>query len=260
MNQKSILITGAAAGIGAATARHFAARGWTVGLADLNFSAVQGLATELGAQRAHAYKLDVVDKANFQQVLAEFWQQAGGRLDVMLNNAGVVMAGDFESHDLERCAQMVDVNFKGVVNGASIAFPYLQKTSGSCLINLSSASAITGSPGFAVYSASKFAVRGFTEALDMEWARHGIRVLDIMPLFVQTAMVDQIGQRDSVAALGVRLNPNDIAGSIWNAAHSSTALRGPHRVPGLQGWLLYIGGKLLPAFVNRFVGRKLSGY
>lgn len=147
--QKSIFISGAAAGIGRATAQQFAAAGWRVGLYDINLAGVTQLADELGAT-AVAGPLDVTDGAAFAAALKDFSAGAGGKLDVLFNNAGVLATGDFEAVSLARCHQLIDINTKGVVNGCHAALPYLKAGQGR-VINMASASAFYGTPALAVY-------------------------------------------------------------------------------------------------------------
>lgn len=256
MHPRSIFITGAAAGIGAATARRFAARGWIVGLFDVDLVGVDRLATELGGHNTVAGRLDVTDAAQWQDALATFVQRAG-RLDVLLNNAGILASGPFETVPLARQQAIVDVNVKGVLNGCHAAFPYLRDTPGACVINMSSASAIYGQPSLAVYSATKFAVRGLTEALDLEWQAHGIRVLDVMPLFVQTAMVQDMDAK-AIGKLGVNLGPEDVAATIYDAAVHVPLLPRVHRVVGRQAKLFYKTAGLAPDWLARLINRYVA--
>ena len=255
---KSVFITGAAAGIGRAAALRFAAAGWFVGLYDVNAAAVQALAAELGSQRALAGRLDVSDYAAFQQSLAGFVARAG-RLDVLVNNAGVLITGDFESQDAERYRWLIDINARGVSNGCLAAFPYLKR--GSRVINLASASAIYGAPAFAVYGATKFFVRGLTEALDVEWRRHGIRVMDLLPLFVATPMVNAIADKPkSVSRLGVTLSAEHVAAKIFQAA-TRPGWRCPiHWHVGFQTPGLALLARLLPARLYCLSVKLISGY
>ncbi|GAC1629832.1 MAG: SDR family oxidoreductase [Nevskia sp.] len=256
----SIFITGAAAGIGRATAERFAARGWFVGLYDIADGAIDALRTQLGREHSCGGRLDVVDAAAFEAALAAFWQAAGQRLDVMFNCAGILSTGDFDSIPLARHHQIVDINLKGTLNGAYGALPYLRRTKGACLINMASASAIYGPPAFASYGATKFAVKGLTEALNIEWAREGIRVMDVLPLFVATPMVANVAAPPaSVARLGVRLTAADIAATVWRAAHWRVWPR-VHWYPGWQTKGLAWTNKLSPALVNRQATKLFSGY
>jgi NAD(P)-dependent dehydrogenase (short-subunit alcohol dehydrogenase family) len=259
--RKTIFITGAAAGIGRATAELFAGRGWFVGLYDVNAAGVQVLRDQLGPDRSIAGALDVTDAAGWDRALAEFWQAGGQRLDVLFNCAGIAACNDFEQIPLSRHHAVIDVNFKGVVNGCHVALSYLQKTPDARVINMASASAIYGSPSFAVYSASKFAVRGLTEALNIEWHRYGITVMDVMPLFVDTAMVAGMERRPkSLDVLGMRLTAADIADTVWRAAHRSRRWPRVHWLTGFQVWGTYVLQKLMPAWFNRFTTRVITGY
>lgn len=261
MSRPAIFITGAAVGIGRATAELFAARGWFVGLFDIDDAGVEKLARELPAGASVAGKLDVSDAAAMESALARFWEASGGRLDLMFNNAGIVAVDDFEAIPLSRHHRLIDVNFKGMVNGCYAAFPYLKKTPGARLLSMSSASGIYGSPAFALYSATKFGVRGLTEALNIEWDRHGILVMDVMPLFVNTPLVQGFGSTPkSVQRLGLRLQASDIAHTAWKAATRPRWLAPVHWYPGLQTFMFHLTVKLMPSFVNRFSTKLVSGY
>ena len=248
-------IPGAASGIGRATAILFVQRGWFVGLGDVDDTALAALAQELGPQNAWTCRLDVTREACWEAALASFVRRAG-RLDLLANNAGILLSGPFTGNPLARHHALVDVNVKGVLNGCHIAKPYLMRTPGARVINLSSASAEYGQASLATYSATKFAVRGLTEALHVEWQRDGIRVMDVMPLFVQTAMVDGMDAA-SARRLGVRLRPEDVARVVLKAAQS----RGYGKVHWPVGWmahLLHAMSGAGPDRVSRFVARRLA--
>ena len=255
--RRSIFITGAAQGIGRATAERFAREGWFVGLYDVDGAALDALRNALGAANCATGVFDVRDEAAWAGALEGFWNSAGGRLDVLLNNAGIATSGAFTDVALEKHHAIVDVNLKGVINGAHTGYDYLRRTPGSRLINLASASAIYGAAGLASYSATKFAVRGLTEALDLEWRGHGIAVCDIWPLFVKTGMVDGLSLA-SIKSLGVRLTADDVARTIWKAAHHRG--RRVHWRVGAQTHLMYRATCLLPDALNRAVTAKLSGH
>jgi NAD(P)-dependent dehydrogenase (short-subunit alcohol dehydrogenase family) len=258
MSRPSIFITGAAAGIGRATAELFAARGWFVGLYDVDEAGVRELAGRLGPAAA-AGRLDVTDPAGWGAALEAFWKAAGGRLDLLFNNAGIAAVGDFAELPLARQHALIDVNFKGVVSGFHAAFPYLKRTPGARVISMCSGSAIYGAPQFATYGATKFAVRGLTEALDLEWNRHGIRVMDILPLFVDTPMVAGFERKPrSMERLGMSLSAGDVARTVWRAAHWRLWPR-LHWYPNLQSWLFALSAKLTPAWFNRWTTRLVTG-
>ena len=246
-------ITGAASGIGRATAQLFVQRGWRVGLADRDAAGVTALAAELGSDRAMACPCDVTDPGSVQRALDGFCGPEGG-LELLVNNAGLLHIGPFEDMPPAAHRELIDVNARGVVEVLLAAFPRLARARGAA-VNISSASAAYGSADYATYSASKMFVRGLSEALDIEWRRHGIRVACIMPAFVSTPMI-QGWRSNAMDRLGVQLRPEDIAAVIWKAAHG-------HRLTWHVGWryrVLRALSEPLPAGVKRRMMHWLSGY
>ena len=230
----SILISGAASGIGAATARLFHTRGWRVGLLDVDEKA---LVAELGG--AWHAPLDVVEAAAVKAALGDFCALSGGQLRLLFNGAGILRTGAFADIELEQHTRQVQINVLGVLNLCHAAYPYLKVTSAAQVINMGSASALYGVPQLASYSASKFVVRGLTEALELEWREYSIRVGDLMPPFVDTPMVRSQAKRPPVMRrLGVRLEAEQIAEAAWKQAHGSTV----HRPVGLQFGLVFSPG------------------
>jgi NAD(P)-dependent dehydrogenase (short-subunit alcohol dehydrogenase family) len=260
VTRPALFVTGAAAGIGRATAELFAQRGWFVGLYDIDEAGVRALSAALPPGASCAGRLDVTDPAAFAAALAQFWEASGQRLDLLFNNAGIVAVDDFEKVALARCHAIVDVNLKGVINGCHAAADYLKRTPGARVISMSSASAMYGTPAFAVYGATKFAVKGLTEALDLEWARFGIKVMDVLPLFVDTPMTRQFEMHPkSMDTLGMHLNAADVAQTVWRAAHWRGWPR-VHWYPSAQGRALALANKLLPGWLTRWTTRLVSGY
>jgi NADP-dependent 3-hydroxy acid dehydrogenase YdfG len=216
----SVFVSGGAAGIGKATAELFAERGHFVGIYDLDGAAADNLARELGQHRAVAGALDVRDPAAFASAVGNFAQAAGGALSVLVNNAGVLRMGAFADQSSADDRLQIDVNVLGVLNGVRAALPHMQAAAKGVIVNLSSASALYGTPDLAVYSATKFAVRGLTEALDIELGPRGIRVADVLPGFVDTDMVrSQATPSQSLKNMGAKLTARDVAEAVWTAAH-----------------------------------------
>jgi NADP-dependent 3-hydroxy acid dehydrogenase YdfG len=260
--QKTVFITGAAAGIGRATALTFARNGFTVGGYDIDEVGLKTLADDIDqiGGRAITGHLDVTDTDEMTQRVAEFAKAAGDRLDVMINNAGILLAGVFEDLDARAHLKEIDINAKGVVNGLHAAFPYLRETPNSVVVNLASASAIYGQAELANYSATKFFVRGITEALDIEWNRHGIRVIAMWPLYVQTAMTDHI-KTGTTESLGIRLTAQDVADAILKAVEPSWLRRAIHQVHfpvGSQTKFMAAGSRFSPAWLTRLVNKRLA--
>ena len=259
---RAVFITGAAAGIGRATALTFAKNGYTVGGYDIDEVGLKSLADEIDDLGATAFTghLDVTDSAEMAQRVAEFAKAAGGRLDVMINNAGILLAGSFEDIDVAGHKKEIDINAKGVVNGLHAAFPYLRDTDNSVVVNLASASAIYGQAELANYSATKFFVRGITEALDIEWDRYDIRVIAMWPLYVQTAMTDHI-KTGTTESLGIRLTAKDVADAIAKAVEPSWLRRAIHQVHfpvGSQTKVMAAGSRFSPAWLTRLANKRLA--
>jgi NAD(P)-dependent dehydrogenase (short-subunit alcohol dehydrogenase family) len=187
---KSVFITGAASGMGREGAKLFHANGWRVGAVDRNEDGLATLSQELGAERLWTRTVDVTNKAALDGALADFCAgNTGGGLDMMWNNAGIGESGSFEDVPYEAAMRVVDVNFKAVLTGAYGALPYLKKVPGSLMFSTSSSSGTYGMPRIAVYSATKHGVKGLTEALSVEWQRHGVRVADVLPGLIDTAIL-----------------------------------------------------------------------
>lgn len=253
--QKAILITGGGSGIGRETARLFASNGWLVGVADVNEAAARATADQIGAN-AVALAADVRSIGSVREMVEAFTARTGGRLDVLFNCAGVVFMGPNEDIPQEQQDLTIDVNIKGVVNCFNAAFPALKATPGAHVISMSSTSAEYGTPDHAIYSGTKFFVRGFSEAMNIEWARHDINVSALLVAYVQTPMIlDARVKAKSVDKLGVKVTPEKVAKRVWKAARKRGVL---HRV-GLDATALNIAVRLLGTR-SRGIYRILTGY
>ena len=215
----SIFITGAASGIGRATAVLFAQKGWFVGLFDLNEEGLAGVAKEI-AKAPYCYqRLDVTDPVDYQRALEHFAEHTGQTMSLLFNCAGIAVNGPFESVALDDHLRILEVNVKGTIIGIHLSLKLLRNTPGAKIVNMSSAAAFYGTPDMAVYSASKFAIRGLTEALDIELEHFGISVGDIMPLFVDTPMnANQAYKLRSLSVSPTMLTPLGVAQVVWKAA------------------------------------------
>ncbi len=246
---KAMLVTGGGSGIGRAVAQVFSARGWRVGLADIDAQGLHATAALLPADRTSTHVMDVRDPSEWEEVLADFARVSDGRLDVLFNNAGIAAGGPFAEIGLDAIDRVIDVNFRGMTYGARMAYPYLKATPDACLLNTASASAIYGSAGLAIYSATKFAVRGLTEALDGEWAAEGIRVRSLMPSFIDTNLLSapipgtKYTARDLVVRRKMEFTPVEVvAEKAWAAAHGDRV----HTVVGKTAARMAFAARWMP--------------
>lgn len=222
----AIFITGAASGIGLAAAKRFASAGWFIGLSDVNEAGLAPALEAIGAGNGATFALDVRDRTQWAAAMSGFGALTGGRMDALLNNAGIARFGWFEDITPEEADLEIDINIKGVMNGAYAGLDLLKATKGARLINVASCAGLYGPPRLAVYGATKFAVRGLSEALDAEFSRHGIAVRCIMPWFVETPILDA-GSAKTNASIRDMLDSQPVytveeaAEVIWDAAHGS---------------------------------------
>lgn len=246
MSQQAIFITGAASGIGRETALLFARRGWRIGAADLDEAGLASLAGEIG-DGVRTARLDVRDAAAYADEIKAFGEWTGGRMDALFNCAGIMRMGPFGDVPLQEHVKTVEINVVGVLNGIHLSLDLLKATRGAHVVTMGSASGIYGVPDLSTYSASKFFVRGLTEALNIELERFGIVVTDLMPLYVDTPMVrTQTYRAGSLETFGAKLTPKEIAQLVWNAVHGEKV----HWMPGMLLKALSYVGNALP-FVSR---------
>jgi NAD(P)-dependent dehydrogenase (short-subunit alcohol dehydrogenase family) len=228
--QKSIFVTGAGSGIGRATAQLFAERGWFVGLFDVNPEGLEETAASLPEGQRISMAFDVRDRSGWARAVDAFGQVTNRRMHVLFNNAGVGKGGWIEEMPPEDIDLVLDVNLKGVINGVVAALPLLRETPGARIVNTASVAGVFGAPRLAVYCATKFGVRGLTEALDVEFSRYGVRVVSLMPWFIDTAILDGETSgaggnrriRDQLIENKTPIYPVRMAAErAWDAAHGS---------------------------------------
>jgi NAD(P)-dependent dehydrogenase (short-subunit alcohol dehydrogenase family) len=222
MNQaagrKSIFITGAASGMGRATALLFARKGWFVGAGDLDRAGLDSLEKEIGPGNCLCLQLDVTDENAFAGAIERFGDASDGTLDLLFNNAGIASGGMFDEIAWPDIMKIVNVNFLGVMIGIRAAMPLLKATPGALCLTNSSSSSIWGTAGIAVYSATKHAVRGLTEALSVEFKRHGLRAADLLPGLIDTPILPA-AMRAMAPPEGMwrLVPPAEVAEAVWSA-------------------------------------------
>lgn len=258
--RRAIFITGAASGIGLATARRFAREGWFVGLADIDAKGLAAALDAIGGDNGATFRLDVRERGAWKRELAAFARMTGGRLDVLLNNAGVAKGGYLEAQTAADVDLQIDVNLKGVINGCQAGFDLLAATPGAVVVNVASVAGIVAPPRLSVYAATKFAVRGLSEALEAEFARVGVGVRCILPWFIDTPLLDKARMSDN-EDLRVSLREQkmpvypveDVSDAIWAAVHG----KGLHHLVGGQARQVGLLTRLVPGIVRKRL-RKLT--
>ncbi|MEX5568990.1 SDR family oxidoreductase [Pseudomonas syringae] len=214
---KVVLITGASSGIGEAAARLIAAKGAYVVLGARRIERLQTLAADIEAQGGSARfrALDVTDALDMQ-AFADFAKHAFGKIDVIINNAGVMPLSPLAALNIAEWNQMLDVNVRGVLHGIAAVLPSMQAQGHGQVINISSIGGLAVSPTAAVYCATKFAVRAISDGLRQETDK--IRVTVVCPGVVESELADSISDetaRDAMKAFRkVALEPDAIARAL----------------------------------------------
>lgn len=205
IENKVVVITGASSGLGAATARRLANEGATVVLAARRLDRINSLVDEIAGKGGKALAL-ATDVANREQVkaLVDKTVETYGRIDVLLNNAGLMPLSPLERLKVDEWDRMIDVNIKGVLYGIAAALPHMQRQKSGHIINVSSVAGHRLIPSGAVYSATKFAVRALSEGLRQEVKPYNIRTTIISPGAVATELIDRISEPDIEAAVRAR--------------------------------------------------------
>jgi NAD(P)-dependent dehydrogenase (short-subunit alcohol dehydrogenase family) len=234
---KVALVSGGATGIGAAVVRRFAREGAAIVFGDINEEAGAALQREITASggQARFVPLDVTDRGQWKAAI-DATVQAHGRLDVLVNNAGIYARTPLEDITDDEFDRIMDVNVKGVFIGAQCAIPAMRQSGGGSIINLSSVAGMRGSVA-THYGASKGAVRLMTKSIALQCAKDNIRCNSVHPGPVDTAMGHQAVPEEARAArfartlLGRFAQPEEIAGAVFFlASDDSTYMTGSELV------------------------------
>jgi len=248
---KTVVITGAARGIGHATAKALLARGARVVIGDRDVdvleSAVAGM-SNLGAVSGHP--LDVTDRESFAAFLDKARADGGGHIDVLINNAGVMPVGPFLEQTAQAIRSSIEVNFYGVLSGCQLVLPEMVKRRGGHIINIASLAGMVAVPGQIVYAGTKFAVVGLSTAMADEFAPHGVKVTAVLPTFTNTELIS--GTSPSAAQKPVE--PGDIAAAIVKVLDKPKT---QVSVPG-NGRLIAVVAQLLPDRGRRWLNKKMG--
>ena len=198
IKDKIVVVTGASSGLGEATARLLSAQGATVVLGARRADRLEALAKELAGRAGNALAV-TTDVTRREQVkaLVDSAVQTYGRIDVMIINAGLMPQAPLERLKVDEWDRMIDVNVKGVLYGIAAALPHMQRQKAGHFINVSSVAGHRVGPGFAVYAATKYAVRALSEGLRQEVKPYNIRTTVISPGAVATELPDSVTDPDA---------------------------------------------------------------
>lgn len=249
ISNKVVLITGGAMGVGKKLAERSVQAGARVVLWDVNEKTLQNTAEELRAQggEVYTYLVDVADvasiEANAQRVLREV-----GTVDILFNNAGIVVGTPFINHTVEQIEKIIRINTLGVMHVARVFLPGMMRKGQGNIVNMASAAGYIGNPNMSVYAASKWAVIGWSESLRLEMKKNGlqnIQVTTVTPSYIDTGMFAGV----KAPLLTPILRPEVITKAIWQGMLQGKAFV---RAPLIVN-LLVILKRILPVKVFDFV-------
>jgi NAD(P)-dependent dehydrogenase (short-subunit alcohol dehydrogenase family) len=215
-------ITGAASGLGRAFAFALARDGWQLGLADLAAERLERVRTEVeagGGGRATVFTGDVSSHEFVEAALGSFARDAGG-LDLVINNAGVAVAGPVETTSAEDWRWAVEINLLGVVHGCRAAVPLMRRQASGAILNIASSAGFAAAPHMGAYNASKAGVIALSETLACELHGSGVQVSVAMPGFFRTGLLETMRAPAGESALARRL----MEGSAYDAADAARAI------------------------------------
>ncbi|MCZ6750299.1 MAG: SDR family NAD(P)-dependent oxidoreductase [Acidobacteria bacterium] len=256
LENKVVIVTGASSGIGAATARLFAAEGASLALASRAIHKLQALADSLGP-RAIAIETDITDPVQVQEMVRRCAERFG-RIDMLINNAGVGMYGSIAKMPLAQLNQLVATNWLGPVYAIQAVVPYMQRQGGGQIINVSSVVGKVAMPWMTAYSSTKFALNALSDGLRMELKRDHIHVISVCPGRVRTPFPENaLKDPDSQSFHPGGISPERAARAILRAS-----LRGSKEiiVPASNWgfvWLHALFPRLLDWMMVRFLRQRM---
>lgn len=255
MNRKTVIITGGSSGIGLATARHFLQHGWNVAITGRNADTLATACAELNLWHTQllAIEADVSSMAACEAMVAQTLQTFG-QIHCLINNAGISMRALFQDLQLKAFEQVMQINFMGTVYATKCALPHLIATKGS-IVGISSIAGYRGLPGRTAYSASKFAMNGFLEALRLELMPAGVHVGVVSPGFTASNIRKRALKADGTPQGDTPLDEGKLMSAEQVAAEIYQCVTGRKRevILTTQGILAVWLNKLLPSLADKLV-------
>ncbi len=249
-----ILITGASSGIGAASARLFASKGYRTVLAARRMDRLEALATEITTKGRETLPIstDVTQPDQIENLVAQT-MQTYGQVDVLLNNAGLGRMGALVGLDAEKDIHLqLSVNLSGAIYVAQAVLPHMLQRGSGQIINMASISSFIATPNYSIYAATKFGMRGFTQALRRELAPQGIVVSGIYPGGVATEFSAHTGlksDRKMRTPAAILLSADDVAQTVWRVVQHPRRTVIIPRLMRLAVWL----NRLLPGLADQII-------
>ncbi|MGH3634345.1 MAG: SDR family oxidoreductase [Mycobacterium sp.] len=248
---KTVVVTGAARGIGQATARALLARGARVVIGDRDLDALEQAVADMSSLGpVSGHPLDVTDRESFAAFLDKARADGGGHIDVLINNAGVMPVGRFLQQSTDAIRSSIEVNFYGVLTGCRLVLPEMVKRRSGHIVNIASMAGMVAVPGQVVYAGTKFAVVGLSSAMADEFAAQGVNVTAVLPTFTNTELIS--GTTTTAATKPVQ--PDDVAAAIVKVLDKPKT---QVSVPG-SSRLIAILTMLLPVRGRRWLGKKMG--
>lgn len=256
------IVTGGGSGIGEALCRALASRGDTVVVADIDGAAAQRVASDIGA-RASATKVDVRDAVAVQELVDDTVAEHG-RLDLIVNNAGIGVGGDVLELTVAHWDRIIDINLRGVVHGIQAAYPVMARQRRGHIVNIGSVAGLTPPPYLTPYVATKHAVVGLSLALRGEAKAHNVGVTVVCPGWTDTPILDSTGPadlprpasamdggvREAAEKMGKLYSPHALAEDIIRGIERNKAMV----VVPRQARILWRAMRIAPTGVAAFIG------
>jgi short-subunit dehydrogenase len=259
MQNKVVVITGASSGIGNALAEKYASEGWNLALAARRIERLQDLEKQFPQVEIITVKTDVTIESDCKNLIDKTLDKFG-RIDILINNAGISMRAVLENLDLEVIRKVMDVNFWGTVYCTKYALPYLLKSKGS-LVGVISVGGYVGLPGRSGYSASKFAMRGFLDSVRIENRRSGLHVLIAAPGFTTSEIRKHALVADGSQQGETPRDENKMMSAEECARHIYRAVKRRQRkiiLTFIQGKATVLVAKLWADLVDGFIYRTFA--